>query len=137
MFEVSNCSNEKCIRCNTRQPFRVANKVFNPYLPYNNRIRDFIRWKTVGYGIVLYGGLSLIWGWWGLIATIGIDFLNSLSGGPVIDLFGEYPTEEILPIKCTEGIEDCKYCGNGYKHEFNVRKHKDDIIEITWKMKKN
>ena len=93
---------------------------FNPYLPYNERIRDFIRWKELGFIIVLFVFFYIIFGWFGIILAPFFHYLMAtMEGGAVGDIDNEYPAEEYPPNICSAGIEGCKICDNEYEHTFN------------------
>ena len=94
----------------------------NPWLLYNERIRDFIRWYELGWIIVSFTFFYLVWGWWGILFAVILDWLNHLEGGPCADAFDIYPDNEVkYNWKCSANIEDCKLCNNEYDHEFNVK----------------
>ena len=94
----------------------MEGKKFNPWLPYNERIRDFIRWYELGYYVILYTSCLIIFGWGGIIIALVLNWLNHLQGGPQLDT----DIQKDRKIKCSANIEDCEYCGNGYDHEWNV-----------------
>ena len=91
---------------------------FNPWLPYNERIVDFIRWKELGYYVILFTVSYLFLGWWGIVLAVIIDQLNHLQGGPVE---GGYSQKEYPPNTCSAGIEGCRICDNEYDHEWNEK----------------
>jgi hypothetical protein len=84
---------------------------YNQWLPYNERIRDFIRWNELGWIIITCSFLYLICGLWGLLLAGIIYKLNHLEGGPVAEVFKEYTyTEQKIKQRiCGLGHKDCIY----------------------------
>lgn len=102
----------------------------NPWLPYNERIRDFIRWYELGYYIIIYSVGFVLWGWWGILGVKIFNWLMYGMGGPLVDFFGEYPEPpEPLPNRCSAGIKNCQICDNEYDHEFNLNYKKEGFIK--------
>ena len=101
-------------------------KPFNQWLPCNEKIVDFIRWKEVAYYVTMFTVLIVWLEWWGLLLAIVLDSLNHLEGGPVIydDTREEYP-----PNTCSAGVADCTICNNPYSHEFNASYKEPTLLE--------
>ena len=71
--------------------------------------KDYFRWKEIGFLIILYTVLFLIFSWWGIIGALVLDWLCHLNGGMVIDVFGDFPPKkEIKTIKKTFYCNLCK-----------------------------
>ena len=61
------------------------------YLKDQLRFIEFIRWGEFYFVIILFGGLYLWLGWWGIPIAIIVHFLTAnLGGGAVADLSGDY-----------------------------------------------
>lgn len=88
-------------------------------------IIDFIRWGELGALILLTTIGFMTLGWLGiLLALLFYGATGQLQGGMVGDFFNEYPDEEPKRKKCSAGVENCRVCGDGYDHTFNVEYEK-------------
>lgn len=80
---------------------------------------EFVRWYELFFLLfTLFLGYSFL-GWWGVILALLLNKLNHLEGGPMSDMRGEY--REPVRLPCSENLKNCRVCGNGYSHDFNVR----------------
>lgn len=87
---------------------KICQKEYNGFLPHNEKIVDFIRWKELWWLIGSFIILILLFKVWGILIWAILDFLNHLCGGPVIDIFGEYLKPKEPKVK--KVIFDCKIC---------------------------
>jgi len=96
---------------------------FNPWLPYNERIRDFIRWDHV---IVYLSVMLFMWGvlesaWGLLLGYVICNLFQNMCGGLQGDWLNEFPYEyKNYNWKCSAGIEGCEICNNEYSQEFKM-----------------
>lgn len=87
----------------------------NPWLLYNEKVRDFIRWKELGTKLVIFTFCIGAFGWVGIFIAIAFDYLMLADGGTMI--IGDYEERE-PKIKHTERKE----CLAG-KHTFCTIQH--------------
>lgn len=78
----------------------------NPWLGYNERLRDSISWTELIGLLIFYGTLTLIWGWLGFVVAYIISYLTVLSGGLQIGYSNSEP--KILQRECSLH-KDCKF----------------------------
>ena len=55
---------------------------------------DLIRWREVIADLAICLICIFLFGWFGIVIFFIIHFLGRLGGGMMLDVFGDYPTEE-------------------------------------------
>lgn len=86
---------------------------YHPWLLYNEKVSDFIRWQEVVYYIFLFTFAIGAGGVKGFIVAFVFDWLMHLEGGPVSNAFNVYPRPGEPIVKHTKS----KICLEG-KHTF-------------------
>lgn len=108
---------ENCKTC-TKETYDKWNKYlstsrveFNPWVLYNEKLVDFVRWREVGaLGVIFSFSLGIL-GPLGILSALAIYYLTgTLEGGSVGDAFGDFPRQEpkILSRKCALH-ENCRF----------------------------
>lgn len=87
---------------------------FNPWLPHNEKIVDFIRWNELKiHGIILLIFYLLLGLGWAIIIWLVLLKIMDITNTPLWDV-DEYPPPKIKYKECGLGHKDCIYKAKSY-----------------------
>lgn len=92
---------------------QICKVKFNPWLLYNERIRDNIQWENLLLESIMYFFLFIWFGWWGFLIGYTFIYLMTMNGSIVYesDFTPQEPRKKIRICKCEKGYI-CYYCAN-------------------------